>query len=165
MGMKRLTVSLGSGVLFGAGLSLAQMNNPIKVLNFFDVVGNWDPSLAFVMVGALAVTFVAFRFMPKRSAPIFDDKFRIPTKTIIDKKLIAGAVLFGVGWGLSGYCPGPAVANLGSGFFSPLVFFIAMISGFMLHKQLFEPSSAIAEKQCRHTNCVLEPAQSTDKNS
>ena len=163
--MKRLIVALGSGVIFGVGLTLSQMIDPIKVLNFFDVFGNWDPSLAFVMMGALAVTFIAFRFILNRSAPILESKFRLPTRTDIDKKLILGAVLFGVGWGLSGYCPGPAVANLGSGFLSPVIFFSALLAGFLLHKLLFESSSATAEKQCFQTDCVTEQALKGDKTS
>ena len=154
--MKRLIVALGSGVLFGIGLSLSQMINPNKVLNFFDVVGNWDPSLAFVMIGALAVTFIAFWFVSHRSEPIFDRKFRIPTRTEIDKKLIVGATLFGVGWGLSGYCPGPAIANLGSGYLNSFIFFFALLAGFLLHKLLFESPSSTAGKQSFQTNVYKE---------
>lgn len=127
--MNRVLISLVSGFLFGIGLALSQMINPNKVLNFLDVTGNWDPSLALVMGGALSVTFVAFYFISKRAAPIFENKFRLPTRTDIDKPLILGSVLFGIGWGMAGYCPGPAVASLGIGLFDVVILVVAMIAG------------------------------------
>jgi uncharacterized membrane protein YedE/YeeE len=99
-------------LLFGAGLALSGMVNPAKVLNFFDVFGSWDPSLVFVMAGALVVTFVGYRLAWLRSAPYLAPSFSVPATTAIDLRLILGSALFGLGWGLSGLCPGPAIAGL-----------------------------------------------------
>lgn len=120
---------LVAGVLFGIGLSLSQMINPTVVIGFLDITGNWNPALMFVMVGALLVTTVGFRLVLKKSKPLFDSQFHIPSKKQIDKQLIVGAAIFGVGWGLSGYCPGPAVAGLALGQIETLYFVIAMIVG------------------------------------
>ena len=100
-----------AGLLFGGGLTISQMINPQKVISFLDVTGDWDPSLAFVMGGALIVTLIGYRLVLKRNGPLFEDKFRLPTRNDIDAPLIAGAALFGVGWGLAGLCPGPALAS------------------------------------------------------
>ena len=101
-----------AGLLFGGGLTISQMVNPAKVIGFLDITGNWDPSLAFVMGGALLVTFIGYRFVLKRQAPLFEDRFRLPTRNDIDVSLIIGAALFGIGWGLAGLCPGPALASV-----------------------------------------------------
>lgn len=101
-----------SGMLFGLGLAVSNMINPQRVLAFLDVFGVWDPTLAFVMGGALAVTLPGFYFVLKRHKPLFSDAFSLPTAIHIDRSLLAGAVLFGLGWGLSGLCPGPAIAAL-----------------------------------------------------
>lgn len=100
-----------AGLLFGGGLTVSQMVNPEKVISFLDVTGNWDPSLAFVMGGALLVTLIGYKLVLKRSGPMFDDKFRLPTRKDIDAPLLTGAALFGIGWGLAGLCPGPALAS------------------------------------------------------
>lgn len=105
-------IALFSGVLFGLGLSVAQMIDPAKVLAFLDLFGNWDPSLAFVMAGALGVNFLANYFIFKRSRPVLTDIFRVPGKKDLDSKLIMGSCLFGIGWGLAGYCPGPLLTSL-----------------------------------------------------
>lgn len=136
--MKRNMLALLAGVLFGLGLCVSRMADPAKVINFLDVAGNWDPSLMLVMAGALLVTMITFRFVLKRSSPLFDTHFRLPTVADIDVKLIAGASLFGIGWGMIGYCPGPAVTALGFGLTSPVIVVMAMITGFMVHRLLFE---------------------------
>ena len=115
MSARRAVVALVSGTVFGLGLSVAQMTDPRKVLNFLDITGTWDPSLLFVLGGAVALTAVAFRFVLKRPAPLFDRRFQLPLKTAPDRRLIAGSAIFGVGWGLAGYCPGPAFAALAVG--------------------------------------------------
>lgn len=134
--MKQILVSLLAGFVFGIGLALSKMIDPNKVLNFLDVTGTWDPSLALVMAGALSVAMLAFRIIPQRIAPLFDDKFRLPTQTSIDKPLILGAIIFGTGWGIAGYCPGPAIANLGFGGSDIILFVSSMIVGFALHRYL-----------------------------
>lgn len=136
--MKLKSLALLSGSLFGLGMCVSRMADPEKVINFLDVTGNWDPSLMLVMIGALLVTTISFRFILKREGPFFDTHFRVPTMTDIDKKLLFGASLFGIGWGMIGYCPGPAVTALGFGLTTPAIAVIAMIAGFMFHKLVFE---------------------------
>ena len=136
--MKLILASLFSGILFGVGLSLSQMINPDKVLNFLDIAGAWDSSLIFVMLGALEVTFISFKVILKRPSPVFDHKFYLATKKEIDKPLIIGATIFGIGWGITGYCPGPAVAGLGFGNPEAVIMIIAIYLGFMVHRYLFE---------------------------
>ena len=136
--MKLILASLISGILFGVGLSLSQMINPEKVLNFLDIAGAWDPSLIFVMLGALEVTFISFKIILKRPSPVFDHKFYLATKKEIDKPLIIGATIFGIGWGITGYCPGPAVAGLGFGNPESVIMVIAIYLGFVVHRYLFE---------------------------
>jgi uncharacterized protein len=123
--MKRLAV-LVSGLLFGAGVTVSGMVNPAKVQNFLDLAGAWDPTLIFVMGAGLAVTFVGYRLVLSRPAPLFTDHFVLPTAVGIDSRLIAGAVLFGLGWGLTGFCPGPAVASLAFGQWQSYLFVAAM---------------------------------------
>lgn len=101
-----------SGILFGLGLSVAQMIDPAKVVNFLDLFGTWDPSLALVMVGGLLINAIATPFIFKRNKPLLEQWFRLPDKTAIDKRLVIGGVIFGVGWGLAGYCPGPMLVSL-----------------------------------------------------
>lgn len=136
--MKLTIIALVSGILFGIGLSLSQMINPEKVLNFLDIAGNWDPSLIFVMLGALAVTFTSFRFILKRQNPIFDDQFYLSAKKEIDKPLVIGSAIFGIGWGIAGYCPGPVVAGLGNGNFEAVIMIAAIYLGFIVHRYLIE---------------------------
>lgn len=132
----RIVVALLAGLLFGLGLSISQMVNPAKVINFLDVAGHWDPTLALVMGGALFVTVPTFRWVLRRPAPLLDGRFHLPDKRDIDARLITGAVLFGVGWGLGGLCPGPAVVALLTGFASVLVFVGAMLAGSWLASRL-----------------------------
>ncbi len=132
--MKYLFSSVIAGITFGVGLALSGMINPNKVLNFLDVTGNWDPSLALVMAGALLVSFIAFHFIPKLQSPLFDDHFRIGTPSDINIRLCLGAALFGIGWGLAGYCPGPAISSLGIGSSDVVIFFLSMVAGFSIHR-------------------------------
>ena len=105
-------VSIISGVIFGLGLAISGMINPAKVIGFLDIFGNWDPSLAFVMGGGVGVTAISFRLILKRSTPLFGGSFHLPTASDLDGRLLGGAAIFGIGWGLSGLCPGPAFASL-----------------------------------------------------
>jgi uncharacterized membrane protein YedE/YeeE len=127
--MVRIIVAGLIGLVFGAGIVISGMGNPAKVLNFFDVFGTWDPSLMLVMGSALAVTFIGYRFVLKRPAPVFDKVFHLPTKTNIDKPLLIGSAIFGIGWGIAGFCPGGAIPALGSGNVQPFIFVSAMIAG------------------------------------
>ena len=127
-----LLISLLSGLLFGLGLAISEMMNPAKVLNFLDVAGQWDPSLMLVMGGALAITIPGFRWVLRREAPLFDGRFQLPTRRDIDARLLGGAALFGLGWGLAGFCPGPAVAALGSGSLTIGGFVLMMLVGYRL---------------------------------
>lgn len=125
--MIRLLASIAVGGLFGVGLLVSQMTNPAKVLAFLDVTGDWDPSLAFVMGGALFVTVIGYRLVFRRSGPIMAGKFRLPQRTDIDARLVGGAALFGIGWGLVGLCPGPALASVLFGGLSVVLFTVAMV--------------------------------------
>tara|TARA_R110000868_G_scaffold373577_2_gene637779 strand:+ start:981 stop:1388 length:408 start_codon:yes stop_codon:yes gene_type:complete len=133
--MKNLT-SLIAGFIFALGLGLSGMMNPLKVKMFLDLTGTWDPALAFVMVGAIAVYSILFRVVLKRSAPLCENDFSLPTKKIIDKKLLIGSALFGIGWGLAGICPGPAFANLASGALNAFVFVLVMVLSMFAVKAL-----------------------------
>ncbi len=135
--MKINIVALISGIIFGLGLCISQMINPQVIISFVDITGNWDPSLAFVMIGALCVTFVTFPLILKRQKPVCCDDFSLPTSNLVDKSLIIGAVLFGVGWGLAGICPGPAVSALVFGLPKSFVFFVAMLGGMGIYQWLF----------------------------
>ena len=127
--MKRMLSAFGCGLLFGAGLVIGGMTQPSKVVGFLDFFGNWDASLAFVMGGALAVNAIAYRFVLRRAHPVLAEEFAIPRRSEIDSRLIGGAMLFGVGWGLAGYCPGPAVTSLLSGHSAAPIFMAGMIAG------------------------------------
>jgi uncharacterized protein len=124
-------VALVSGALFGAGLAISGMTRPQKVIGFLDPFGAWDPSLAFVMMGAIGVHLLAYRLIRRRSSPLLAQSFLIPTRRDIDLRLIAGAGLFGIGWGLGGYCPGPAITSLTSGAAGVAVFVAAMLAGML----------------------------------
>ena len=126
----KLLLVLISGLLFGLGLSLSNMINPTVVLNFLDVFGQWDPSLMFVMGGALITVGIGFKWIFKREKPLFSEQFHLPTLMDIDQNLVSGAVIFGIGWGLAGYCPGPALASLAYGHMEPIIFCVAMFIGF-----------------------------------
>ncbi|MGB3901243.1 DUF6691 family protein [Aminobacter sp. J41] len=122
-------VNLGLGLLFGVGLVISGMADPAKVLNFLDLFGTWDPSLAFVMGGAVVVAFAGYRLVLARGEPIVGGSFHLPTRNDIDARVIAGPAIFGIGWGLGGFCPGPALTALGLGASGTLAFVPAMIIG------------------------------------
>lgn len=134
--MKQGIAAMVAGVLFGLGLAVSGMLIPDKVLNFLDIAGHWDPSLALVMGGAIAVTLPGYFVVTKRERPLFAEGFSLPAATAIDARLLGGAALFGLGWGLSGLCPAPALVNIASGFGDVLVFVAAMLAGMLLHRAL-----------------------------
>ena len=125
----RILAAFACGIVFGLGITVSGMINPSKVLNFFDIAGNWDPSLALVMASALLTAGLGYRFVLKRPQPVFDTHFHIPTRTDLDGRLLAGAAIYGVGWGLIGYCPGGLVPALGLGRPEPWLFAVALIAG------------------------------------
>ncbi|WP_274630259.1 YeeE/YedE family protein [Arvimicrobium flavum] len=127
--MPRILSALVAGLIFGAGIAVSGMINPAKVLNFFDIAETWDPSLAFVMGGALAVTALGYFLVLKRPTPAFEKRFHLPTKKRLDLPLIGGSALFGIGWGIAGFCPGGSIPALGLGQSSAFVFVAAMIAG------------------------------------
>lgn len=141
-------VQLAIGLLFGLGLVVGGMSDPAKVLNFLDFAaipaGTWDPSLAFVMGGGIAVTMVGFRLVFQRSKPIFGDKFHVPSANELDARIISGPAIFGVGWGLAGFCPGPAFTALGAGTTAALTFVAAMLTGMFAARWLASHRSPIA---------------------
>lgn len=122
-------IALVGGTTFGAGLALSGMTQPAKVIGFLDLTGNWDPSLACVMAGAVSVHYLAYRSIRSRSRPLFTKRFSIPVPRDVDRRLLAGAALFGVGWGLCGYCPGPAITSLVAGSPQAWLFVACMILG------------------------------------
>ncbi|HEX5848342.1 MAG TPA: YeeE/YedE family protein [Rubrobacter sp.] len=133
MAALRTFAGLGCGIIFGLGLAISGMMNPARVIGFLDVAGDWDPTLAFVMGGALLVAAPAYRLILGRGRPILDDSFSLPKNTLLDRPLILGSALFGVGWGLVGFCPGPAVAAVVTGLPAVLGFLAAMLAGMALH--------------------------------
>jgi uncharacterized membrane protein YedE/YeeE len=124
------------GLVFGTGISVSGMANPAKVLNFFDIAGTWDPSLAFVMGGALAVAFVGYRLVLGRPAPLMDTKFHLPTSRAIDARLLGGSAVFGIGWGIAGFCPGGALPALGTLDPRVLTFVAALAAGIWLARRM-----------------------------
>ena len=135
-------INLALGLLFGVGLVVSGMSDPAKVLNFLDLAGTWDPSLAFVMGGAVLVAFVGYRLVLARCEPIAGDRFHLPTRNDIDARILAGPALFGIGWGLGGFCPGPALTALGLGATGTLAFIPAMILGMWAARLLGEGSAS-----------------------
>jgi len=130
--VNQLVSSLVAGLLFGAGLAVSGMTRADKVINFLDLSDAWDPSLAFVMIGAIGVHLVLFRFILRRESPLFAERFGIPSRTDIDGRLVGGAALFGVGWGLGGYCPGPGLVASASGGMQARAFVGALTAGMLL---------------------------------
>ena len=125
----RVAAALAAGIVFGIGLIVSGMTDPAKVMNFLDLAGSWDPSLAFVMGGAVVVTFIGYRLTFASGAPLFGERFLLPTSVQIDWRLVGGAALFGVGWGLAGFCPGPALSSLYLGGESTWIFVASMLAG------------------------------------
>ncbi|MDL0433744.1 YeeE/YedE family protein [Marinobacter sp. TBZ242] len=125
-----------AGLMFGLGLAISGMTDPARVLGFLDIAGEWDPTLIFVLGGAVVTTFIGYRLVLRRSSPLFGDAFQLPTKRELDGRLLGGATLFGIGWGLSGYCPGPAIASI-AGLTAPLAaMLLAMIGGWWLARRV-----------------------------
>ncbi|MDE1467546.1 DUF6691 family protein [Aurantiacibacter sp. D1-12] len=128
----RPLVALAGGTVFGAGLTVGGMTDPARVRGFLDLFGDWDPTLAFVMGGALVVMAIAWRIVPGMARPLFEDGFHLPTRSDLDGRLISGAALFGIGWGVAGLCPGPGFAALAIAPADAAIFVIAMLAGFVL---------------------------------
>jgi len=143
--MKNLLTFL-AGLGFGIGLIISGMTNPAKVIGFLDLFGQWDPSLMFVMIGAIFVTFFGFRFIEKRKTTYFKEPLHLSGKTHINKDLVIGSILFGAGWAVAGLCPGPALVVLGSGNEKAIIFVVAMLAGMYIHdhpyKKAFPESAA-----------------------
>ncbi len=142
--MLKLIISYIVGLVFGVGIMISGMANPAKVLNFFDIAGTWDPSLAFVMGGALAITVFGYRFVLKQPAPRLADTFHLPTRQDVDLPLVAGSAVFGIGWGIAGFCPGGAIPALGTGRVEVFVFIAALLAGILTAKALRRRNRAAA---------------------
>ena len=132
----RILSALVIGLIFGLGISISGMANPAKVLNFFDIFGTWDPSLAFVMAGALAVNIPGYRLAFRRPAPVIEPRFQLPDKRVIDRRLVLGSATFGIGWGIAGFCPGGALPAIGSGDPVVFLFLAALIGGLLVARAL-----------------------------
>jgi uncharacterized protein len=126
-------LSFVAGALFAVGLAIGGMTQPAKVIGFLDVAGNWDPTLLLVMVGAIAVYLPAYRLARRRGAPVLARRFELPARRDVDRRLLGGAAIFGVGWGLAGYCPGPGLASLATATSAAGIFVGAMLAGMLLH--------------------------------
>jgi len=129
----RILTALSAGLLFGLGLAISGLLNPAKVKAFLDITGAWDPSLIFVLGAGVVVAFIGYRLAFALNKPLFDDQLHLPTKTRIDRPLIIGSAIFGVGWGLAGFCPGPAIASLSLGLAPAILFAAAMFIGMVAH--------------------------------
>lgn len=142
--MAKYVSALACGFVFGLGLAISQMAMPAKVIGFLDVTGAWDPSLIFVLGGAVVVTAIGFRFVPRMRRPLFDDAFESQPSENIDRRLVIGAGLFGIGWGLSGYCPGPGIVSLGR--FAPdaFLFIATFVIGSWLARKIVHRASALS---------------------
>lgn len=134
--MVRILTGLVAGLLFGMGLAVSEMINPAKVLNFLDVFGRWDASLAFVMLGAVVTSAIGYRLAFRRERPLFEPQFMLPTRQDIDSRLLVGSAVFGIGWGLGGYCPGPAISGLAFGALESIVFVTAMAAGMIIWRMM-----------------------------
>ncbi|MEO1703110.1 MAG: DUF6691 family protein [Pseudomonadota bacterium] len=138
-------LTLLTGALFGLGIAISGMANPAKVVNFFDIAGTWDPSLIFVMGGALITTMIGYRLVfGARSMPLFEARYHLPTRRDIDPQLVGGSALFGVGWGISGFCPGGAIPALGLGHWEVPVFVASMAVGVMIARTILHGRSTVA---------------------
>jgi uncharacterized membrane protein YedE/YeeE len=127
------------GLIFGLGLILSEMTNPAKVIGFLDLAGTWDPSLAFVMAGAILVGSAGFALAKKRQRSLLGEPMQLPTTTKIDKRLILGSLAFGIGWGIAGFCPGPAIVSAAAGYSEAWIFVSAMLAGMVLHRIVDRP--------------------------
>lgn len=138
----QIVAALLVGLVFGLGLIVSGMTDPSKVIGFLDLAGNWNPSLAFVMGGAILVGTIAFAFAGKRERSLLGATMRLPTATQVDRRLVLGSLAFGAGWGLAGYCPGPALASIASAGMKPLIFTLAMLAGMALFEVLDRVASS-----------------------
>jgi uncharacterized protein len=157
---KQHGTTLAAGILFGLGLAISQMVDRGRVLNFLDLFGTWDPTLLFVLAGAVGVTVVSFHFVLRRPQPVLAEQFHVPLRQQIDRPLVLGAALFGIGWGISGYCPGPGLAGLALDLRNPVLFLGAFIAGSTAYQWLVEakPRLQFASTADRSTG---EPARSS----
>ena len=138
---RKLLPPILSGLLFGAGLTVSGMTDPERVRGFLDISGNWDPTLAFVMGGAVLVMAIAWRVRSRMIRPVFAEKFSLPDRKDFDGRLIVGSILFGIGWGIAGLCPGPAIASLALSPSSALPFVAAMLAGMLLQRVIMQPKA------------------------
>jgi len=145
----RLVLSYLIGLIFGVGIAVSGMANPAKVLNFFDVAGIWDPSLIFVMGGALIVTFLGYRVVLRRPKPVIDATFHLPDNPKVDARLLGGSAIFGIGWGIAGFCPGGALPALGTGRIEVFAFVAALVVGIYVAKGLLALNGARAARLLR----------------
>jgi uncharacterized membrane protein YedE/YeeE len=150
--MRHALPGLLVGLLFGAGLALSGMTDPARVLGFLDVAGRWDPTLAFVLGAALVPSAIAYLVVRRMKRPLMAQEFCIPQNRVVERQLLAGAALFGVGWGLVGLCPGPAIASLAFGAWQPAVFVAAMIAGMWLHRVVADARRERAPRPVRSTS-------------
>ena len=139
----KLIPALISGLVFVIGISVSGMMDPAKVLNFFDIGGTWDPSLAFFMAGPTTVTFLGYRVVAQRSKPLFSNHFQVPPSKIIDRRLVGGSAIFGIGWGIAGFCPGAAIPALGTGHREVILFLASVVAGFALRRVLAPTPKAV----------------------
>ena len=165
--MSAVLMSFVSGLIFAVGLALSGMTQPAKVTAFLDFSGDWDPSLACVMVGAILVHAVLYRLIRQRPSPVFASTFAVPTRTEIDARLVGGAALFGIGWGLGGFCPGPAITALASGRGTVVMFVVSMLAGmslYTLEERRRSRQSLVGQQEARPrvippTSSVLQSSQ------
>jgi uncharacterized protein len=143
-----ILAAVAAGVVFGIGLVVSGMTNPAKVIGFLDIAGLWDPSLGFVMAGAIAVGVVAFGVARRRTRSLLGGAMQLPQRRDIDRRLVLGSAVFGIGWGLAGFCPGPAIASLGAGRLEAAIFVVAMLAGMLVH--------FIAERVARRSYADVE---------
>jgi uncharacterized membrane protein YedE/YeeE len=136
MSRAQLIVSFVAGFLLSVGISISGMISPGKVLDFLDITGNWDPTMLVVLGGAVMVSLIGFFFVLKQSKPVFAEKFMVPTLTKVDRPLVIGQILFGIGWGIVGYCPGPVFSSLALGYAEPIIVTLAIIGGALLYRKL-----------------------------
>ncbi len=132
------------GLVFGLGISISGMADPAKVLNFFDIAGTWDPSLIFVMGGALVVTFIGYRFVLRQHEPVLEHSFVLPKSRLIDKRLLGGSAVFGIGWGIAGFCPGGVLPVIGTGRPDVLIFVASLIAGMLVARLFNRPTATVA---------------------
>jgi uncharacterized protein len=137
--MRNIFPGLLVGLIFGGGLALSDMINPARVIAFLDLAGGWDPTLAFVMAGAIVPAAIGYLVSRRMRRPVMAEQFRIPENRVVERRLLAGAALFGAGWGLAGFCPGPAIASLAFGSWNAWLFVAAMLAGMLLHRAATEP--------------------------